>query len=199
MRLKKSLLAFLLNPLRKGVVVKKLAKIFLIYLLVFLVSPLVWSQQNRKLDMPVAPDVELVSKKFVDKVLPKEIHKNESGQSVLSRMADDVLAYWWESTPLRNTTIVKAAESIEKKAQLNVSFEDNHKVRHMFNFKVLILQALAKLEYRGWVNAGVSYNFHSAQAEAEITKPIAQNQDLVLSQQLSSSDSISRISLNFRW
>lgn len=174
-------------------------KVFKINLIIALASTVCWAAEINKMELPDIPEARLVSVEFVQKVTPKSIEENESGKDVLSGVADDVLAYWWSSTPLRQTSFVRAAESIEKKAQLSGSVKDSNQIHHVFDFKVLILQALARFEYKGWFNAGLNYNVRTNKTEAEVIKPISQNQDLILSQELNSIETRSKISIKFRW
>ena len=155
--------------------------------------------ETRKLHLPEAQPVELLSKEFTRQVLPKTVQVGESGHAVLSRMADNTVAYWWETTPLRNSAIGRAADTIEKKARLNGEIQGANQVTHFFDLKVLVMQALARFEYRGWFRAGINYDARAAATEAEIVQPLSKNKNLVVSQQFNQNESTSRLSLNFNW
>ena len=178
---------------------KFIFKVFKVNTIIALTSVVCFASEPVKFDLPSVPDAQLVSQEFINKVTPKSIKEDESGHEVLSQVADDVLAYWWSSTPLRQTSFVRAAESLEKKAQLSGSIKDVNQIHHVFDFKVLILQALARFEYKGWFNAGLNYNVRTNKTEAEVIKPISQNQDLILSQELNTEETHSKISLKFKW
>jgi hypothetical protein len=154
--------------------------------------------RTQKLDMPAAQKTEILSQAFVNKVLPTEAREGE-GHQVLSKMADSTLAYWWETTPLRNTSLGRAAESIEKKARLQGEIHDTNEVTHKFDLKVLVMQTLARFEYKGWFNAGVNYDARASETIAEITQPLAKDKDLVVSQKFNNNESTSRLSFNYNW
>lgn len=155
--------------------------------------------QTRKMILPDTRDAEIVSKNFTDRVLPKNIQEGQNGHTVLSQMADNTVAYWWETTPLRDTAIGQAADKIEKKARLKGEIQGSNQVTHFFDLKVLVMQALAKFEYKGWFHAGVNYDARAVATEAEIVQPLAKNQDLVVSQEFKPTESTSRLSFKFNW
>lgn len=152
----------------------------------------------KKMEMPTAQDSDTFSKDFAERVRPKNVQGNE-GSAVFSKMADNTLAYWWDTTPLRRTQFGQAADAVEKKARLQGKIEGANKVTHTFDLKVLVMQALARFEYKGWVRAGVNYDARAATTEAEIIQPLTPGKDLVVSQQFNKSESTSRLSFQFDW
>lgn len=155
--------------------------------------------KTRKLQLPESQEVELVSKDFTDRVLPRDVQQGESGNVVLSKMADNTVAYWWDTTPLRNSAIGRAADNIEKKARLKGEIQGSNQVTHFFDLKVLVMQALARFEYKGWFHAGINYDARAVATEAEIVQPLTKDKDLVVSQQFNQTESTSRLSLKFNW
>ena len=155
--------------------------------------------ETRKLQLPETQPVETLSKEFTQHVLPKSVQQGESGQAVLSKMADNTVAYWWETTPIRNSAIGRAADTIEKKARFNGEIQGANQVTHFFDLKVLVMQALARFEYRGWFHAGINYDARAVATEAEIVQPLSKNKNLIISQQFNQSESTSRLSFNFNW
>ncbi len=155
--------------------------------------------KTRKLHMPENIEIETLSKNFTDRVLPKDVQEGESGNAVLSKMADNTVAYWWDTTPLRNSALGRAAENIEKKARLQGEIQGTNQVTHFFDLKVLVMQALARFEYKGWFHAGINYDARAVATEAEIVQPLSKDKDLVVSQQFNQVESTSRLSLKFNW
>jgi hypothetical protein len=155
--------------------------------------------KTRKLYLPETQEVEMISKSFTDRVLPKDVQEGQSGNAILSRMADNTVAYWWDTTPLRNSAIGRAAENIEKKARLKGEIAGSNQVTHFFDLKVLVMQALARFEYKGWFNAGINYDARAVATEAEIVQTLSKNQDLVVSQQFNQTETTSRLSFKFNW
>lgn len=155
--------------------------------------------RTRKLVLPEMQQAEIVPKAFTDRVLPKALPENENGNAVLSQMADNTVAYWWDTTPLRHTALGRAADNIEKKARLQGVIKGSNQVTHFFDLKVLVMQALAKFEYKGWFRAGINYDARAAATQAEIIQPLDINKDLVVSQQFNQTESTSRLSFQFNW
>ena len=155
--------------------------------------------ETRKLQLPETQPVEILSKEFTQHVLPKTVQPGESGHAVLSKMADNTVAYWWETTPIRNSAIGRAADTIEKKARFNGEIQGANQVTHFFDLKVLVMQAIARFEYRGWFHAGINYDARAVATEAEIVQPLSKNKNLVVSQQFNQNESTSKLSFNFNW
>ncbi len=155
--------------------------------------------KTHKLEMPEIAEYQILSKDFTDRVLPRQIDSGQSGYAVLSKMADNTVAYWWDTTPIRNTAFGRAADNIEKKARLKGEIQGANQVTHFFDLKVLVMQALARFEYRGWFHAGVNYDARAVATEAEVIQPLAKNHDFVVSQQFNQTETTSKLSYKYNW
>lgn len=149
--------------------------------------------------MPTDVSEPLMTSETSQRILPKAIEANESGNSVISKMADNSFGVWWESTPMRRTAIGQAADKAEKKMKAEVAFKDGSKTEHKITFKVLAMQALAKIEYKGWVQAAVNYDAKASKTEAEVSEKIFTKQDLVLSHAVTPTENKSQVSWRFDW
>lgn len=164
-----------------------------------------WSQvivkSTQRLIMPQDVSAPLLTNQESQRLLPKSIEQNESAGSVISKIADNSFSMWWESTPLRYSTVGQAADAVEKKIKTEVSFKDNSakKTEHKIIFKILAMQALARIEYKGWVQAAINYDAKASKTEAEVSEKIFQRQNLVLSQSFTPSESKSQVSWRFDW
>ncbi|MFZ3230952.1 MAG: hypothetical protein WA160_12160 [Pseudobdellovibrio sp.] len=157
--------------------------------------------KTKVLVMPTDISTPLLSAETSQKIQPKVIAPNESGSEVVSKIADNSFSLWWENTPMRNTTIGQAANTVEKKMNAEVSFKDNseQKTEHKISFKILAMQALAKLEYKGWFKGGINYDAKASTAQAEVFERIFDREDIVLSHAMSPIESRSQVSLRFDW
>ncbi|MFN3696153.1 MAG: hypothetical protein ACK4VO_01835 [Pseudobdellovibrio sp.] len=133
------------------------------------------------------------------KLLPPKLDAGESSDSFMTKVADNGLALYWERSPLRQTSMGRAAEKVEKKMKVEVDLKDQNNNDHKFSFKLLAIQTLAKVEYVGWVKAALNYDFKSSKTEAEIIESISQTQDIVLSQTKSADDQSSKLSFRLKW
>lgn len=156
-------------------------------------------QNTRRLNMPYMKDVSIVSLEFLNRIQPKSVDKNETGNQVLAKMMDRSFSYWWATTPLRKTGLGRAAETIEEKAQVRAELQDSNNIKHRFDFKIMLSQALAKIEYNGWIKAAVSYDAKSSSTEAEVIKNLDHSKDIIITHLMGSDENLSRISLRVDW
>ncbi len=105
---------------------------------------------------------------------------------------------WWDTSPIRTTAVGRAAEKVEKNMRTEVSYKTN-RVEHKISFKVLAVQALAKLEYKGWVNAAINYDARTAKTEAEVSEKISAKQDLVVSHAFMPTGNKSQVAWRWNW
>lgn len=150
----------------------------------------------------IMPEVTVSDEKnFSEEILPKSITSADTSQSVVSKIIDNSLAYLWRNSELKNTSIGRTAEKVEKNLKGEVYFSTNgeSKTEHKLSFKLLAMQALAKLEYKGWIQAAINYDVGAAKTEAEIVENISEGQDLLLSHSVAASESESKLSLRWEW
>ncbi len=156
-------------------------------------------KKTKVLNLPQEPNYTFLSKEDQMRIAPKNISDSESADSVLARMADNSVSLWWDRTPLRQSAIGKAADSVEKKMNLKVEIEDKNKVKHSMNLKILAMQALARLEYRGWVRAAISYDARAAKTEAELSEDIGDTQHIVISHTITANENKSQFGWRWSW
>ena len=175
-----------------------------LFLFTLTISQLGWSKTNFKktlqLVMPVDITTPMISAETSEKIQPKSLVANESAESIISKIADNSLSLWWETSPVRNTQVGRAAEKVEKNLKTEVSFKDKaSRTEHRISFKVLAMQALAKLEYKGWVNAAINYDARAEKTEAEVSEKIFKKQDLVLSHAITKQENKSQVAWRWSW
>lgn len=155
--------------------------------------------KTKKLVLPEKAGAESLADIFTAEILPDKVAADETTQSFLTKMADNSLSLYWKHSPLRHSAAGKAVETAEKKLNLEAVYQDDNKVSHRFNFKVLAIQALAKIQYTGWVNAALNYDLKAARAEAEVTEQLSEKNDIVVSHQVSNTEQKSAVSLKWKW
>jgi hypothetical protein len=158
-------------------------------------------KKTKRLVLPIDPSEPLLSAETSQKILPKNVEQGESGNSVISEMIDNSFSLWWEKSPIKQTSIGKVADKVDKKLKTEVSFgkSADQKTEHKISVKVLAVQALAKLEYKGWVRAGLNYDARAAKTQAEVLENISAHQDLKLSHSMSSDGNMSQVSWVLNW
>ena len=133
-------------------------------------------------------------------ILPTAIDPEDSSRSVVSKIVDNSLSYWYNHSGFKETTVGRAAASVEKKMRADVDLgTDKNKVEHKLSFKLLATQALAKLEYVGWFRAALNYDARAAKAEAEVFESLAPDKDLIVSQSVTPEERKSQLALRWNW
>lgn len=138
-----------------------------------------------------------------EKILPKSIAADESSESFVAKVVDNSLDYVWNASGIKNTSVGRVAHNLDKNLKAEMSLggspTDKSVIGHKFSLKLLASQALAKLEYKGWVKAVINYDAKSAKTEAEILENLSNNKDLIISHSATSSENKSQLSLRWNW
>jgi hypothetical protein len=158
-------------------------------------------KKTKRLYMPVDVSEPLLTAESTQKILPKKVYNGESSASVVQEMLDNTLSLWWEKSPAKNSSVGQVAEKIDKNLKTEVNFgkSPDQKTEHKITVKVLAMQALAQVEYKGWVRAGLNYDAKAAKTEAEVLESLSENKDLVVSQSFTSTENKSQVSLRWNW
>ncbi len=148
--------------------------------------------------MPVEVSNPFISADTSQKIQPRSVANGASASAIVSQIADNSFSLWWDTSPIRNTQVGRAAEKVEKSMKTEVSYKTN-RVEHKISFKVLAMQALAKLEYKGWVNAAINYDARAAKTEAEVSEKIGAKQDVVISHAFTPGGNKSQVAWRWNW
>lgn len=182
-----------------------------LFTFIFVLSSLGWTRTDiKKMPLLIMPpsgieagtsNGESSEKKFSDRVLPKSLTAADSSQTVVSKIIDNSLAYWWDNSELKNTSVGQAATKIEEnmKTEVDLGTSGDSKTDHKISLKVLAMQALAKIEYKGWTKAAINYDAKAAKAELEFFENLSNNKDLVVSHSVTAAENKSQLSLRWNW
>ena len=156
---------------------------------------------TRKLNMPqnIEPASAVAS---VSSKITNSLTAADSSRTVVTKIIDSSLSYWWETSGIRNTSVGQAVDNVQNKLKADVdlgSSNDAEKTKHKLTFRFLAAQAMAKIEYIGWVRAVLKYDAKTANAEAELLENLSNNKDLVISHSFSNSNLESKSQVSFRW
>lgn len=164
-----------------------------------------WSQVRmayaKNLELPADLTEPFMTAETATRLQPKSVASGQSSSSVISQIADNSLAFLWDRSGFKNTSVGQVAEKVEKNLKTEMNFTDSspNQTQHKFTFKILALQALAELEYRGWLNAALNYNARSASTEAEVSEKIFKQQDLVFTYASTREEIKSQVALRWNW
>jgi hypothetical protein len=131
--------------------------------------------------------------------IPLDMKPSNSTMEVFSQVADRSLSTFFNSPSVRESSLGKAATTVEQKMNQEVAFggTDPKSIQHRLNFNVQAFQALAQVQYTGLTNAALKYKLTENKMALEVFEKVATNQDFVMSHTMSSSDQVSEVS--FRW
>lgn len=158
-------------------------------------------QNTKKLVLPEDQSVPFWTNETSNKILPKEVKSDDSGSAVASKILDNTFSYWWETSAIKQTSLGHTADQLDKKlkTEVNLGSAGPHKTEHKISVKLLAMQALAKIEYKGWVRAGLNYDARAAKTEAELLENLSPNNDLILSHSITAAEKKSQLSLRWNW
>lgn len=168
-----------------------------------------WAQSEiKQMQILVMPSSDFAvgafsKKDFQKKVLPKSLTSADSSQTVVAKIIDNSLAYWWDHSEIKQSSIGQTATKIEEnmkaEVDLGASGDAGEKTDHKISLKVLAMQALAKIQYIGWTKAEINYDAKAAKAEVEVLENLSNNKDLVISHSFTAVENKSQVSLRWNW
>ncbi len=141
----------------------------------------------------------LFTSRDFNKILPSQIDQNESDEKNLKRIGDRAFQVWMKSGTMQKLSVVQAAQKVESamKAEVKIGGNDPSQVQHKVNFQVQALQATSKVDYKGYVDASVTYNLKDQVSAVELREKIMKDKDLYVNHSSSKSENLS--SVGMKW
>lgn len=134
-----------------------------------------------------------------DMAIDPELPSQQKGEIVVNRIADHSLTHYFNSPDFRKTSLGRTATDVEKKVKQEVVLKGASKdsIEHKFNFQVQAFQTLAKVEYIGFAQFSVSYNFRYETADMELAEKINARQSISLVHSRAPSESKSHVRMSW--
>ncbi len=154
---------------------------------------------TKPLLIPVDHVTPQITQKDVGEIIPTDVDSTQSTGSMMSRIADRSFQYWYNNSGFKDSAVGRVAESTQEKLKTDVVVPSSSAsgVTHKFSFKIEAFQALAKMEYTGWIKAMIDYNARAAQTDFSVSEKLFKDKDLVVSHSLSAREGMS--SMGLRW
>jgi hypothetical protein len=132
-------------------------------------------------------------------VIPMNMQPSNDSTLVFTQVADRSLSSFFNSKEVRESSFGRTATEVEQKMKQEVILGggDSKSIQHKLNFNIQAFQTLAQIQYTGFTNAALRYNLTGKKLALEVFEKVAKNQDIILSQTMSSEDRLSEVS--FRW
>jgi len=142
----------------------------------------------------------LLTREDLNKIVPKDVTPADSSQDILRRMSDRAVQVWLKSPSMQNMAVVQTAQKVENAMKAEVAMGDpsgEDGIQHKINFQVQAFQATSRVDYKGYVNASLSYNLRENRAGIEVREKVFKDKDLFLNHSSTSRDTLS--SVGMRW
>ena len=160
---------------------------------------------TQKMNIPKEVPLPASAVSDVSTKVNKSLTEADNSRTIVSKVIDNTLSYWWDTSGIKNTSMGQAVETVEKKMKADVNLgsttasDESKTVQHKLSFRLMAAQALAKIEYFGWFKGVIQYNARNAATEAEVFENLSNNKDLVISHSITSNESKSQVSLRWNW
>jgi hypothetical protein len=180
-------------------------KLIMSFLLLIICSGSCWAKvdlkSTKRLIIPVDNVTPRITSADVAKVVPLDLREGDSEGTCLTRIADRGVSLWFNSTLMKDSSLGRIARETQEKLKADVVVPASGPlgVSHRFSFKIEAFQALAKLEYSGWLKAAVNYDARAAATDILFREKVFANKDLVVSHKASKEQAFSMIGLAWTW
>lgn len=158
-------------------------------------------RNTKPLLIPVDRVSPRITSKQVAEIIPTDVKATDSTGSVMNRIMDRSLNYWYNNSGFKESAIGRVAEETQEKLKTDVVVKgaSPKATTHKFSFRIEAFQALAKVEYTGWMRAMVDYNAQKAQTNFAVREKIWKDKDLVVSHSMSSREGVSSMGVGWSW
>lgn len=156
----------------------------------------------KKLVIPQGVETTDLTQKEMLKIVPfKNLSPLDKPDVVLGKIADGGVNYWFNNTEAKNSFLKKSVDQVQEKMKTDVVIkgESKTKVDHKISFKLEAFQALAKVEYIGWLKANLIYNMNESKSVFELREKVFRNKDLILSHTANQKESAAAIGIGWNW
>ena len=156
---------------------------------------------TKRLIVPVDNVTPTITSADVAKVIPLDIKQTDSTGVVMNRIADRGFNLWFNSSFMKDTALVRLAETAQEKLKTDVVVPgaSSDEISHKFTFRIEAFQALAKLEYTGWLSAAIDYDARAGATNVLCKEKIFDNKDLFLSHRATNHNALSMVGLAWNW
>lgn len=181
---------------------------FAVFFTLFGVPVFSWArvdyEKTKPFVFPVSPSAvgDRVTVRTAEEFIPMDMMPSQDQGYVFGNIADRSIQYFWKNSAFRYTSVGRVAQDLEKRLKTDITIRNNEgprAVEHKFSVQLLAAQAIARLEYTGWIKAAFKYYAREAKSETQIREKVFDNKDLVLSHTSTSVEEMSSLLLSWTW
>lgn len=150
--------------------------------------------------VPVVQAPEEITTKDVEKIIPTDLQATNDLNQVALRIADRSIQAWFNSAHIQASAIGQTANTVQEKmaTDITVKSDEPEGVEHKFSVQLMALQAMAKLQYSGWLNAVFNYDARAAKSMIEFSEKVF-NKDFFVNHSSSSKGDVSAVGIKWGW
>lgn len=156
---------------------------------------------TKRLVIPVDNVTPKITTEDVARVVPTDLPAGTSQSTLLNRIVDRGVSLWFNSAVMKQSALGRMAEETQEKLKtdLVVPADEEGGVSHKFSFKFEAFQALAKLEYEGWMRAAINFDAKSSSTNIYLKERVFVDKELIVSHKADREQDLSMVGLAWSW
>lgn len=158
------------------------------------------TEDTQPLTIPTQQENDKITQNDVAKIIPTDLQQTDDINLVAAKIADRSIQAWFNSAAVQSSPLGRTAKTVEQKMTTDITLkaDEPQAIEHKFSFQVLALQAMAKVQYTGWMNAVFNYDAKAAASMVEFSEKVF-NKDLFVNHSTSSKGNVSSVGLKWGW
>jgi hypothetical protein len=155
---------------------------------------------TKPLVIPMDDPNEKITAQDVEKIIPTDIPATDNMGTVATRIADRSLQTWFNSAAVKASSFGRTASTVQKSmsTEVTVKSDEPQATEHKFSMQLLALQAMAKVQYSGWLNAVLNYDAKAAESMVELSEKFF-NKNLFVNHTSTPRENVSTVGVKWGW
>jgi hypothetical protein len=148
----------------------------------------------------VEENPDQITSKDVEKIIPTDLQATRDLNKVAARIADRSLQTWFNSSQVQGSSLGQTASKVQRQlaSEITLKSDEPQAVEHKFTIQLMALQAAAKFQYTGFLNAVFNYDVRAAESMVELSEKVF-NKDLFVNHTSSSREGVSSVGIKWGW
>jgi len=134
-------------------------------------------------------------------MIPTGLSSGQDASLAASQIADKSFQYWWNNSEIKQSSWGQSMDRAQKSLQQEVVLSEpvGSAAATKLNMGVDLFQTTARVKLEGRTNAEVYYQIKDSSTGVQVSRKLDRSKDLILGENLKSSDSTSEIKLRWNW
>lgn len=139
-----------------------------------------------------------INSKDVAKFVPTDMEAGTSDSQIMAKMADKGIQTWFNSESVQNSVVGQTATAVQKNMSLDAQVKTKE-VEHKFTMNFLAIQASAKFEYTGYLNATVFHSAGAQQTDVQLSEKVFSNKKLYVNHSMKPTANLSTLGVSWNF